>query len=253
MLRNTLQILPGVGPTRERILWEAGIRDWAAYRRAAAEARLPFLVDLAEGHTRLLERAEALLDKGAYAEVARMLPSSEIWRMYGPLRRGAAFLDIETTGLGGHAVVTLVGIYRDGQFHALLKGRELSPGRVRRVLAGASILCTWNGASFDVPFLEARGYELPDLPHWDLRRAFRRLGYEGGLKRTEVALGIERAESVTGITGLDAVRLWREWSKAGDEEALETLVRYNRADVVNLRRIADIGYSRLRAATGLRA
>jgi uncharacterized protein YprB with RNaseH-like and TPR domain len=62
---------------------------------------------------------------------------------------------------------------------------------------------------------------------------FYRLGLAGGLKRIEERLGIGDRTGVEGIHGLDAVRLWQEYRR-GSRSALDRLVRYNRADTVNL-------------------
>jgi uncharacterized protein YprB with RNaseH-like and TPR domain len=48
------------------------------------------------------------------------------------------------------------------------------------------------------------------------------------------------------------VRLWREYQE-GRDKSLETLIEYNREDVVNLERLAEIAYERLRNATLLGA
>ena len=39
--------------------------------------------------------------------------------------------------------------------------------------------------------------------------------------------------------------LWKQWERHGDKDALEILTEYNRADTINLERIADIIYGRL--------
>ena len=55
----------------------------------------------------------------------------------------------------------------------------------------------------------------------------------GGFKAVERQLGITR--ELTGIVGLDAVWLWRKFRDGGDRAALQTLLKYNEEDVVNLR------------------
>ena len=65
----------------------------------------------------------------------------------------------------------------------------------------------------------------------------KRLGLDGGLKRIERDVGIDRDRPE--VSGRDAVRLWREYER-GDESALETLVSYNREDAANLETLADI-------------
>lgn len=55
----------------------------------------------------------------------------------------------------------------------------------------------------------------------------------GGLKKVEKTLGIIRDESVEGMNGYDAVKLWYEY-ESGDSKALSLLRLYNYYDVMNL-------------------
>lgn len=70
-------------------------------------------------------------------------------------------------------------------------------------------LVTFFGSVFDIPYLCAKfpGLRLPPW-HFDLCFAARRLALQGGLKHIEQTLGIERSESIRGLDGWDAVRLW---------------------------------------------
>ena len=43
-----------------------------------------------------------------------------------------------------------------------------------------------------------------------------------------------RDEQVKNVDGFEAVRLWRRYQR-GDEKALETLLIYNKEDIVNLK------------------
>jgi len=101
-------------------------------------------------------------------------------------------------------------------------------------------LVTFNGARFDLPFIR-REFPQADLDklHADLMYPLRRISLTGGLKKIEVELGITRSEDVAGITGFDAVRLWHQYER-GDQEALELLLEYNRADIVNLETIMQM-------------
>ena len=56
---------------------------------------------------------------------------------------------------------------------------------------------------------------------------------KGGLKKVEQKLGIAR--DTAGMDGWMAVRLWWDYVNNDDKEALDTLLDYNREDVVNLR------------------
>ena len=74
-----------------------------------------------------------------------------------------------------------------------------------------------------------------------LRFVLRRLGLSGGLKVIERRMGLAREEGVDGLNGLDAVRLWAEY-RSGDRSALDRLIRYNTADIVNLEPLMETGY-----------
>jgi uncharacterized protein YprB with RNaseH-like and TPR domain len=89
-----------------------------------------------------------------------------------------------------------------------------------------------------------------DVPHFDICFGSRRIGLKGGLKKLEMDFGIERNEAVKGMDGYDAVKLW-EYARRGSKEALELLITYNKEDTVNLFKIADIIYQRLRSQTGI--
>ena len=107
------------------------------------------------------------------------------------------------------------------------------------------LIVTYNGAAFDVPWIEEHfGKILSQTAHVDLRFPLRRLGFLGGLKAIEYQAGLSRARELSGVQGADAVALWHRWWQ-GDRDARETLIRYNEADVASLPVLADIAYSRL--------
>ena len=62
MLRATFQLLAGLGPRRERALWDAGVVDWALADPAATAAVLP--QPLAVGLADRAAAAEAALAAG---------------------------------------------------------------------------------------------------------------------------------------------------------------------------------------------
>ena len=132
--------------------------------------------------------------------------------------------------------MTTVSFHRDGETTTLVRGRDLTREAVRAQLDEASLLVTFNGKRFDVPFLET-SFDLDvNTPHLDAMYTCRKLDLSGGLKPIEREIGLDRDRP--DISGRDAVRLWHEYER-GDESALETLVEYNREDTVNLRRLLD--------------
>lgn len=231
MLRSTFLHLPGVGPVTEAALWRDGVLDWRDLRARLERGEGP-----AASRERLLaglDASERALADGDPAWFGRRLPDAEHWRLYPHFADRTGFLDIETTGLSPFdGMVTVVTVHGGGSTRTLIAGEDLEelPAYLRRF----PILVTFNGRQFDVPFLEACFPTLEPPPvHIDLRFVFYRLGLAGGLKRIEEALGVGDRSGVEGIRGLDAVRLWKEY-RAGNPAALDRLVRYNRADTVNL-------------------
>ncbi|MFB6173773.1 MAG: ribonuclease H-like domain-containing protein [Halobacteriales archaeon] len=234
---NSFLPVRGVGETRERRLWEAGVTHWDEF---AGQAVGDTLADRIEA---FIGTARERLAAGDPAFFAEAFPGTSHWRLYENFREGACFLDIETTGLSKHRdEVTVVGLRRGGETRTLVRGRDLDRERLRRALADADLLVTYNGRRFDVPFLEASfGLEI-DRPHVDLMDPCRRLGLTGGLKGVEAALGVERDRP--DLSGEDAVRLWRR-HRRGEDGALETLLAYNREDVDNLVAVMDAVADRL--------
>ncbi len=246
MIRNSFIFLSGIGECRERWLWERGVLTWEEF---LGRERIGWM---SSGWKRRLDReieeAERSLELGDSCFFGRRMPVREHWRLYGDLKGGVRFLDIETTGLRqGRDEVTVVGVYDGGEYRAYIRGLNLTREALERELEGCTLLVTFNGTRFDVPFLRARLGVRVEVPHADLCPASRRLGLRGGMKVVEAALGLEREEEIAGVDGAEAVRLWRRWERRGEREALETLVKYNRRDVLNLLPIAEYVYSELRA------
>ncbi|MEF8774066.1 MAG: ribonuclease H-like domain-containing protein, partial [Halobacteriales archaeon] len=112
---------------------------------------------------------------------------------------------------------------------------------LRRAFDAADVLVSFNGKRFDVPFLEREFGLDVTTPHLDLLYPARRVGLTGGLKTIERAVGIDRDSDVD---GREAVALWHRY-EAGDEAALDRLVRYNRLDAENLLALLDAVTDRL--------
>ena len=244
MLPQTFIHLPGIGPVTERQLWDSGILTWDDFLEASdlparvhsQQTRLKSI--LAECRQRFLDT-----DSGYFAHA---IPHHESWRMYADFRANAAFLDIETTGLSpDRSIITLVGILDSDGYHAFIHGQNLTD--LREAVEKYDLFVTYNGASFDLPFIEHNfGSLFRHTPHIDLMSPLRRLGLKGGLKSIERRLQVGRPTELSSLNGYDAVRMWRMWT-AGNDGALKTLVRYNAEDVLSLPKLAEIAYNRLAA------
>ncbi|MFB6131477.1 MAG: ribonuclease H-like domain-containing protein [Salinigranum sp.] len=230
-IENSFIPVRGVGERTERNLWRGGVTHWDDFDASAVG---PATADRIEA---FIDDARARLADGDSRFFAEAFPSGERWRLYENFREDACFFDIETTGLShDRDDVTTVSLHRGGETRTLVRGEDLTAGALRAEFERARLLVSFNGARFDVPFLESAFDLSVDVPHVDLLYPCKRLGLTGGLKAIEREIGIERDRP--DISGRDAVRLWREYER-GDERALETLVSYNREDAANLRTLAD--------------
>lgn len=229
-LANSFIPVEGVGERTERQLWRAGVTHWDAFDGASVPGVGP---TLAARIRAFIDEAEDRLAAGDAQYFEASLPNRERWRLFEDFRDRAAYLDIETTGLSRHRDdVTVVGVHQGGETTTLVRGQDLTAAALDRVLGEADLLVTYNGAQFDVPFLETAFGTDFDHAHIDLRYACRRVGLTGGLKTVERAIGLDRDRP--DLDGRDAVRLWHRYARHGDETALETLLDYNREDVANL-------------------
>jgi len=248
MLRSTFIHAPGVGETTERKLWDAGIRDWDAFLTPGA--KLPVGPGKRDIIAPIIAESQERLAETDHRYFARVLPAGEHWRATGEFSERMAFLDIETTGMGTHSHPTVIGIYdfAEGEYRAFIYGEDIRD--FVDVVDEYRVLVTFFGTGFDLPVLRQWDPRIQfHQLHVDLCPLLRRLGYKGGLKRIEKQLGIARLDEVEGLDGMDAVRLWWRW-KRGDEDALQTLIEYNRADVVNMVRLLGFATRNLQKACG---
>jgi len=235
LLRSTFQLIDGIGPERESDLWGDGVTTWD--QLAAAQPQ----------HGEILEQATRRLADGNARYFQDILGSRERWRLYADFQRDTAFLDIETTGLSPESsYVTMVGILDYSGFTAFVRGDNLD--ELPEALLKYSLLVSFNGASFDMPFLDKEfgrvttGREdslFAHAAHLDLRYPLQRLGFRGGLKKIEGATDLGRPGELSGLSGYDAVRLWK-MANDGEPEALTTLIRYNAEDVASLPRLTEM-------------
>ena len=154
-----------------------------------------------------------------------------------------AYLDIETTGLSARDhEITVVGLHLcrgDDTELVQLVGIDITADSVLEALEGVSLVHTYNGSRFDLPFIRARlGLDLNGLfPHHDLMYDCWKCDLRGGLKAVERQLGIRR--KLPDMDGFQAVRLWWKYVDYFDLDALKTLLEYNGEDVVNLQTLRD--------------
>lgn len=243
MLTATFIHASGVGPATERRIWGQGILHWQEFLAEPDRAQL----SPTQRAICLQTAADSVerLRRGDYRYFAAALPAKEQWRAYDEFGDSAAFVDIETTGMGFEDDITVIGLYDGWEMKFFVKDRNMGdfPAEASRY----AMLVTFFGTNFDLPRIRNLfpNVRLEQI-HVDLCFALRRLGLTGGLKRIEDCLGFSRSPETRGLSGWDAVRLWREYER-GSREALELLLRYNEEDVVHLKALMDHTYRALRA------
>jgi uncharacterized protein len=242
MLQQTFCHIPGIGMKTERKLWEAGIKSWEQWQ-TSPPIRLSASVRL--NATRVLQNSRVALENDP-AFFTRQMSSTEPWRIFPHYRDRTAYLDIETTGLDDAAEVTTIALYNGHEVFTYINGRNLDD--FVRDIQKYQVIVSYNGKSFDIPFLERYFRIRLDHAQIDLRYVLARLGFKGGLKGCEKQLGMNRG-NLDGVDGYFAVLLWHQYLHNNDESALETLLAYNIEDTVNLERLMVEAYNRNVLAT----
>ena len=149
-----------------------------------------------------------------------------------------AFLDIETTGLSpNYDEITVIGLYiEENEKCKIIQLVEDSICANNLILAlkNVDLVYTYNGKRFDLPFIKAKlDVDIAArYKHNDLMYYCHRCDLYGGLKVVEKRLGIRR--KLPDIDGIIAVQLWYEYQR-GSKKAFQTLLEYNREDVLNLK------------------
>lgn len=251
MIRHTFSLLNGIGEKLEQSLWKKGILTWEDFFDCEEIDNIS--PERKRIYDNQLMQSSLELGIGNAEYFARIMKRKEHWRLFDAFNNDAVCLDIETNGLqAGHGgYVTVVGFYNGYDWRHLVRGENLTAENINKELSGYKYLITFYGSCFDVPFLlkSFPGVNF-NIPHFDLCIAARRLSINGGLKKLEVLFGIERNESVKGMDGYAAVKLW-EQAKKGSPEAMDLLLTYNREDTTSLMKLAEILYLKLRLSTGI--
>lgn len=244
MLERTFLHIPGVGAQTERSLWSAGCHSWSDL--LAGGDRYSVGAAGREDVVSHLTRSQAAYAEGNHQFFAKGLGMGEAWRAWPDFRERCVYLDIETDGGRSGGAITTIGMYDGTGFTGLV--RDVDLGNFPDLISQYSMIVTFFGSGFDLPMLQKRFPSIRfDQIHLDLCPTLRKIGLRGGLKSIEKQVGIARLDS-DGLSGLDAIRLWRQHQR-GHRTALQTLLAYNREDVINLETLAEYAYTRLKAAS----
>jgi uncharacterized protein YprB with RNaseH-like and TPR domain len=244
----------GLSEELERALWAKGIISWEILRQYSDEAvailgnsRTQKLVEQVAEAQDALTRNDAAWFKANWPE----RESWRLWKGYADPER-TAFVDIETTGLTpGYDQITVIGLADGAKATAFVAGRPQAGDepieRFREAIKAYQLIVTYNGTSFDLPFIEKSFREANfkfALPHLDVMLPARTIGLQGGLKDMEKQVGIVRPSDIKDMRGVEAIQLWGQWKNAGDMAAYRRLTTYCKADCTNLREFTELVYAK---------
>ena len=238
MLEHSFCLVQGIGPTIERRLWDRGVTTW---RDVLDHEDVPLGPATLAKLRWELGGAAAALDRRDARFFAARLPPTEQWRLFAPFRDRTAYVDIETTGLSAGAdFITTIALYDGREVRSYVHGQNLEA--FADDILQFDLIVTFNGKSFDLPFIR-KYLRIPlDHAHIDLMHVLRRLGMRGGLKKIEHRLGLARGD-LEDVDGFFAVLLWHDYEHNDNPRALETLQAYNALDVINLATLMALAWN----------
>ncbi|MFC1533488.1 ribonuclease H-like domain-containing protein [Thermodesulfobacteriota bacterium] len=238
MLKNTFIHIPGIGTKTEQRFWEAGIHIWDDFTQNCPVRLSQSKMDTIAS---CLDESKQNLKFSNSTYFSDLLPTNQHWRFFPEFRESTVYLDIETTGLESWGnIITTIALYNGKSITYYINGQNLDD--FMDDIAKYKVIVTYNGKTFDVPFIERYfGINL-DHAHIDLRYILGSLGYRGGLKSCEIQLGIDRKD-LKDIDGFFAVLLWHDYKRNGNQKTLETLLAYNIQDVLTLENLMVIAYN----------
>ncbi|MEQ1935212.1 MAG: ribonuclease H-like domain-containing protein [Fimbriimonadaceae bacterium] len=227
----------------ERTLWEQGAHSWddfllnpRSFRTGSASR---------DSVVREIEKSRNALLSGVHQHFTSKLRQRHAWRALDAFEGATAYLDIETDGTAQPDNITMIGIGDDSGFHCFVKDENLES--FRDAISRYSVIVTFFGTGFDIPVIQKQfGHLNIDQIHVDLCPLFRGLGVRGGLKKIEKQFGIQRSDETDGLTGYDAVLLWRKHLR-GHSGVLERLISYNREDCMNMIPLAQHALKMMRS------
>ena len=238
MLKNSFLQIPAIGQKTEEKIWGNGIRTTEEFIKSPARS-IP-----SKTRERIISHIHTSRSEHRNAHhYYDNLPSSEQWRIFKRFQENTAYIDIETTGLSTYRnEITTIALYDGENIKHYVNGVNLD--EFKTDILNYQVIVTYNGKTFDVPFIESFFNMEISHCHLDLRYILNSLGYSGGLKSCEKQFGIGRGADLEGVDGFMAVLIWNHYKRRKDKKALETLLAYNIEDVLNLEYLMISAYNK---------
>ena len=238
MLKNTFIHIQGIGAITEQKLWKSGLRDWDTF---SDDISIPISTGRKYFLEKGIEKSRQHLENNNPSYFSKLLLSNQSWRLFPEFRESTVYLDIETTGLDRYFNdITTIALYDGHEIKTYVHGQNLDD--FIEDIQKYKVIVSYNGKSFDIPFIENYFNIRLDHAQIDLRYVLYSLGFRGGLKSVERQLGMDRGD-LSDIDGFFAVLLWDEYIKTKNRQTLETLLAYNIQDTVALENLMVTAYN----------
>jgi uncharacterized protein YprB with RNaseH-like and TPR domain len=208
-------------------------------RDVVVETRLPHLRGLAEALREALPEAGGLAGLSGDTDLLAEARAEDL-----------VFLDLETTGLH-RGIIVLLGYMTLGPGERPLTCTQLFPrgydeeapmlGEFLTLLRKHPVLVSFNGRSFDAPFLESRlrfhgWFEPLNYAHVDLLHLSRRL-WRGRLPDFRLQT-LERRlfgrRRLADLPGSEVPRVWQDYERCGELRHLPGIWEHNLRDIATL-------------------
>ena len=210
MLQNTFIHIQNIGAITEQKLWESDLRDWDSF---SDDISIPLSGKRKYLLKNGIDESRQHLHQNNPVYFSKCLPANQSWRFFPEFRNSLVYLDIETTGLDRHYhSITTIALYDGESIQTYVQGQNLED--FIEDIQKYKVIVSYNGKSFDIPFIKQYFNIQLDHAHIDLRYILHSLGFNGGLKGCERQLGMNRGD-LRDIDGFFAVLLWEEYQRTG--------------------------------------
>lgn len=240
-LLHNLQLIYGIGAATAAGLKRAGYRT---------------ISDLV-GHPRWGKGAKVILQAIATDDTDRLArfgaADMELLGFYHP--ETIRFIDIETTGLYHLQPIFLTGVlyFRNGEGRIrqmLARNYEEERAILRETISeidGARVIASYNGRSFDLPYLQSRlnYHRLNSLAvdrHFDLLRSTRRAYRERlpNCRLITVEKYLLQQERENDLPGALVPEVYQQYLDTGDRRCLEPILRHNAEDLLSMAKLLHL-------------
>ncbi len=238
---SDLKALPGIGPAREQTLKQQG------YSTIEELENHPLWKKQAKDFMKIIDKKEIpLIQRWLWQRFPKSHPLLHYLAGFCQ-DQDFAIVDIETLGLSERPII-LLGVAKPTKTHVcssqfLLRDIQDEPSAIWALISQLEpnlSLITYNGRSFDIPYIKQRlayyGLDAPlDNPHFDVlhftRRALRHKLSDCKLETVEKYIGIKRDINIPGALVPHFYETYLRTKNAGP---LVAIVEHNRQDMLTL-------------------